>query len=194
MAIDEKVLVERLEEQKHYSCSHCMDDAIEIVNQLAEEQKQCIKSSCSNCETYDNEKHYCPKWCDVIENTVKELAEESNLTPCYLGSPCEYQNEDAKMPMEHWDNGWIPCSERLPETNDAVNITWVNRKPEPYYQNIKDKPFTATGHYHKGRWYWYSCVCQDLLDEYGKSCADEMDKDIEVLAWQPLPAPFKPKE
>lgn len=94
---------------------------------------------------------------------------------------------------EEHKGGWIPCSERLPETNDAVNITWVNRKPEPYYKDIKDKPFTATGHYHKGKWYWYSCVCKDYLDEYENSCADEVDKDIDIVAWQPLPAPYQPK-
>ena len=81
----------------------------------------------------------------------------------------------------------------MPETNDAVNITWVNRKPEPYYKDIKDKPFTATGHYHKGKWYWYSCVCKDYLDEYGNSDIDEVDKDIEIIAWQPLPAPYQSK-
>ena len=55
---------------------------IEIVNQLAEEYEHCIKSSCSNCEVYDKEKHYCPKWCDVIKHTTKELAEEHNNDFC----------------------------------------------------------------------------------------------------------------
>lgn len=92
-----------------------------------------------------------------------------------------------------YNNGWIPCSEILPETNDAVNVVWVNRKPEPYYADIKDKPFTATGHYHKGKWYWYSVVCKDYLDEYGTSDVDEVDEDIDIIAWQPLPEPYTPK-
>ena len=50
---------------------------------------------------------------------------------------------------------WIPVTERLPENNDPVNVTWVNRNPEVYYMDIKDKPFTATAHYHRGYWYWY---------------------------------------
>lgn len=86
---------------------------------------------------------------------------------------------------------WVPCSERLPENTEPVNITWVNRKPEPYYADIKNKPFTATGHYHNGKWWWYSVVCQDYLDEYGKCEMDEMDRDIEVIAWMPLPEPYK---
>lgn len=86
---------------------------------------------------------------------------------------------------------WIPISEELPEDLEAVNITWVNRNPESYYMDIKDKPFTATGHYCKGRWYWYSSTCQDYLKEYGRCDVDEIDTDIEVTAWMPLPKPYE---
>ncbi len=86
---------------------------------------------------------------------------------------------------------WIPVSERLPENTDPVNITWVNHDPESYYADIKDKPFTATGHYCNGRWWWYSVTCQDYLDEYGHWDIDAMDDAIEVIAWMPLPEPYK---
>lgn len=86
---------------------------------------------------------------------------------------------------------WIPVSERLPEDTYPVNITWVNHNPESYYTDIKDKPFTATGHYCNGRWWWYSTTCQDYLDEYGRCDVDAMDDDIEVIAWMPLPKPYK---
>lgn len=86
---------------------------------------------------------------------------------------------------------WIPCSERLPEDLEPVNITWVNHNPKGYYADIKDKPFTATGHYCKGRWYWYSSTCQDYLEEYGRCDVDEIDTDIEVTAWMQLPDPYK---
>ena len=86
---------------------------------------------------------------------------------------------------------WIPVSERLPEDLEPVNITWVNHNPQGYYADIKDKPFTATGHYCKGRWYWYSSTCQDYLEEYGRCDVDEVDTDIEVTAWMPLPTPYQ---
>lgn len=89
-------------------------------------------------------------------------------------------------------NKWIPISERLPEDLEPVNITWVNHNPKGYYANIKDKPFTATGHYCKGRWYWYSSTCQDYLEEYGRCDVDEIDTDIEVTAWMELPEPYLP--
>lgn len=91
-------------------------------------------------------------------------------------------------------NKWISVSERLPDNTDPVNITWVNHDPESYYADIKDKPFTATGHYCNGRWWWYSVTCQDYLDEYGRCDVDAMDDAIEVIAWMPLPSPFEPQE
>ena len=89
---------------------------------------------------------------------------------------------------------WIPVSERLPDDLAEVNVTWVNHNPEPYYEYIKDKPFTATAIYYKGRWWWSSCRCQDLLAEYGYSLGDEVDKGIEIVAWMQLPKPYERKK
>lgn len=90
---------------------------------------------------------------------------------------------------------WIPVSERLPEDYVPVNITWVNHNPEPYYADIKDVPFTATGICYKGKWYWYSAVCEDYLKEYGERYeTDAVDADIEVTAWIPLPEPYRESE
>ena len=87
---------------------------------------------------------------------------------------------------------WIPVSKGLPKTTDPVNVTWTNNSPEPYYADIKGKRFTASAHYCKGKWWWYSSVCQDLLDEYGESCMDdEVDGAIEIIAWKPIGEPYK---
>ena len=86
---------------------------------------------------------------------------------------------------------WIPCSERLPDDLEVVNITWINHRPMTYYADIKDEPFTATAIHYKDKWWWYSPICEDLLEEYGKSECDKMDSAIEVLAWMPLPEPWK---
>ena len=92
-------------------------------------------------------------------------------------------------------NRWIPVTERLPETTDPVNVTWANNDPVSYYEDIRGKRFTATACYHRGKWWWYSAVCQDLLDEYGKSCMDdEIDEAIEILAWRPLPEKYKEED
>ena len=60
-----------------------IEQAIEIVKQEAEQYEECYKY-CGDCEAYEKEKHYCPKFCNVIKETVKEI--EAN------------------------HNGWIPCS------------------------------------------------------------------------------------
>lgn len=86
---------------------------------------------------------------------------------------------------------WIPVSERLPEELEPVNITWVNHDPESYYADIKDKPFTATGVYFNGQWYWWSTLCTDTLAEYSHNYSDVIDEAIEITAWMPLPQPYK---
>ena len=87
--------------------------------------------------------------------------------------------------------GWIPVSDKLPAELEPVNVTWINRDPEPYYVEIKDTPFTATAVYCKGKWWWYSATCEDYLREYLQSPGDAVDNAIEILAWQPIPAPYK---
>ena len=87
---------------------------------------------------------------------------------------------------------WISVKDRLPEKLEPVNIVWVNRKPERYYAEIKDKPFVATGYYWNDKWWWYSATCEDYLAEYGRSDVDAVDESIEITHWMPLPEP--PKE
>lgn len=111
---------------------------------------------------------------------------------------CQYERIYTKMDFCGWIDDaetievlhWIPCSERMPDDLEEVNITWVNHDPEPYYDFVKDKPFTASAIYYRDKWYWYSSVCVDTLSEYGRNDVDEMDNAIEVIAWMPLPEPY----
>jgi hypothetical protein len=75
-----------------------------------------------------------------------------------------------------------------------VNITWVNHEPESYYEDIKDKPFSATGIYYRSKWWWYSATAEDVLAEYGRSEFDRVSDSVEIIAWKPLPEPYQPKE
>lgn len=84
---------------------------------------------------------------------------------------------------------WIPASVRLPKELEPVNVVWVNHRPEPYYQEMKDVPQKATAVYYREKWYWWSCVCEDLLAEHGTNEADQVDDDVEITHWQPLPEP-----
>lgn len=87
--------------------------------------------------------------------------------------------------------GWIPCSERLPEDIRPVLVTWKNTDPASYYQYIVGKHFTGTACYKNGKWYWYSSTTEDMLAEYGRYDSEEFDEAIECIAWMPLPKPYK---
>lgn len=86
---------------------------------------------------------------------------------------------------------WIPVSERLPKELVAVNVTWINRCPENYYMHIKDKPFTDTAVLYQGEWYWWDSTIIDYLSECGTCISGVVNKSIDILAWMPLPEPWK---
>lgn len=86
---------------------------------------------------------------------------------------------------------WISVKDRPPEEAEPVNVTWVNHCPAPYYSKIKNVEQTATAVYFGGKWYWYSAVCVDMLEEYGRNDVDLLDENIEITHWMPLPKPMK---
>lgn len=89
---------------------------------------------------------------------------------------------------------WISVKDRLPEEAEPVNVTWVNHRPAPYYSKIKNVEQTATAVYFGGKWYWYSNVCVDMLEEYGRNAVDLLDENIEITHWMSLPKPMKEEE
>ena len=112
-AVFEKI-IEHLENASFWTDSsfdedgYCNDDseeavylheAIEIVKQEAEKYEECYKN-CGDCEAYDKEKFHCPKFCEVIKETVKEIEENHN--------------------------GWIPVEEELPETDKYILLSFSN--------------------------------------------------------------------
>ena len=62
---------------------------------------------------------------------------------------------------------WIPCRERLPEDGTTV-IT---------FDSMGDIEF---GSYENGEWYWLA-----------EACADYWTRNSGVLAWMPLPKPYR---
>ena len=100
-------------------------------------------------------------------------------------------NENIGKKAESAEMRWIPVSERLPDDLQEVNVTWVNRNPERYYSDIKGKPFTATAVFYGGCWYWYTAQVTDYLGEYGESDTELIDSGIEIIAWIPLPEPYR---
>lgn len=89
--------------------------------------------------------------------TINQLAEEYKL----FGN------------SEQVNDGWIPCSERLPKDEE------LSQRKEVIVQNRCGEIFTAQ--------YTYNCAhtCKKF---FVNNCAVPY-----IIAWQPLPAPYKPK-
>lgn len=110
----------------------------------------------------------------------KDLAEAADLIEAQAK---EIEKLRGQLPR------WIPVTERLPEERVLVNVLWVNRAPEPYYEKIKGIPFSDTACFYRERWYWDSPAVIDLLAEYGKDEFDLVDDAVEITHWMPLPEP-----
>ena len=159
--IFEKIL-ERLEEIKAKKtcnkekcdtkelCRICVvDDAIEIVKQEAEKYEECYKD-CRDCEAYNKEKHHCPKFCKVIMEAVNEIEENHN--------------------------GWIPCSERMPEEAFGCLVTVIDCNPVTLTEFENILPYVVG------------------YDGDGWNDSDGETIPFEVIAWMELPSAYRPKE
>ena len=135
--------------------------------EIAQGLRCCAEGDCKDCAMHED-KQSCQ------ENLLAKAAEAiERLTA-----------ENAELREKQ---RWIPVAERPPEERVLVNVVWVNRAPEPYYERIKGVPFSDTACFYRGRWYWASPVVLDLLAEYGEDEIDLVDEAVEVTHWMPLP-------
>lgn len=105
---------------------------------------------------------------------------------------CESKEEQEEVWKRLTQGDWTPIYEDLPEDLLPVNVTWTNRNPETYYENIKGKRFVDTAVYYQGDWYWWTSVCVDYLKEYGdRAPVERIDRAIEIIAWKSLPEPYR---
>ena len=60
-----------------------LDNAIQRLGEYENigtvEEFKALKENKCKCEAYDKEKHYCPKFCKVIKETVKEIEDNHNI-------------------------------------------------------------------------------------------------------------------
>ena len=85
------------------------------------------------------------------------------------------------------EDEWTLCSECLPEELQEVNVTWKYDLPEPQYCYFtKGFPFVGTAIYYNGKWYWDLSPACNIPEE-----CEEVDNDILIIAWKPLPKPYK---
>ena len=115
---------------------------------------------------------------------------------------CAVRDKDGRVPhLARWDadsalweeenDGWILCSERMPEEHDSMFAKWkgTDKWRKGMFAKASDDVIvtvlykdgevrTTYAHTIDGKW---SC---DLLKIYNT---------YKIIAWQPLPEPYKPK-
>jgi hypothetical protein len=150
-------LIERLEEEKqacHINAEvyteRKIGKIIDIVNELAEEYK-------GNYESV---------------GVLKQIMWERDIAIEQLH---ELGYEFGQKIAEEYKGGWIPCSERLPETDDYV-LCWYEYRIMQGTCEGEMKQTYGIGYYLKPFKNWGGEV------SYGRDC--------KVIAWMPLSAPY----
>lgn len=148
----------------------------------------------------------------VFEKIIEKLEEQEEECRKFwnkfddedsFGSMNAYTNaiEIVKQAAAEYNNGWIPCSEHHPKAEKEVFIlTAKGNMTTAMYED-------GTIHSGDSIWNWFDCdfeYDEDADDyiisegwwEYRHFNPDEVYNNLvdeEVIAWKPLPEPYKPK-
>lgn len=85
----------------------------------------------------------------------------------HTGDALDKAIEIVKQEAEQYNNGWISCSERLPEESGEY-LAWVEYDEDRFIA-IEE------------------IDCDGIIKEWNCST------DYKIIAWQPLPQPYQPK-
>lgn len=102
---------------------------------------------------------YARGGCKHLDNDDKDCME------CVVENAIEIVKQEA----EQYNNGWIPCSERLPD--DFMSFEYLTIR--------KGHTLATITYYCVVNHKWY--------------LSRNSSKEIDVIAWQPLPQPYQPK-
>ena len=114
----------------------------------------------------------------LINPNVEDVAEFNAYKKCI---------EIVQEVAEEYNGGWIACSERLPEESGYYLVTyhdWSDGNFLPKY----DDTYVRRLHYQ---------ISEHFVGwNYPKNVDDRAENDChkEVIAWQPLPEPFKERD
>lgn len=110
----------------------------------------------------------------ILEEIIDELKEEGIIVDNERG------HRAVNIIRSHTDetsnNEWISTSERLPNEEDFVKAYCRNHYCAEFIVMIEGATRPTTLYYKNGIW------------------ADEINNHYRVVAWQPLPEPYKPEE
>ena len=107
----------------------------------------------------------CKKAADTIEELSAKVAR---------------QNMDRSS--QYYGGGWISCSERIPEDNVPVLVTFIDKDDKKY----TDIAITSYGQEYFGG--------KTLNRKDWKSPFRYFENNYKIIAWQPLPPAYEPTE
>ena len=129
---------------------------------------------------------------EVFSKIIEELEENQTIVFNLCGGKpkqsidLERAIEIVKQTAAEYNNGWIPCSERLPEEGGYYLVTYDGWSNGDYLPKFDDT-YVRRLHYQKSERFtgWNHPRC----------CDDKAENDTnrEVIAWQKLPRPYQPK-
>lgn len=118
---------------------------------------------------------------EVFEKILERLEESATCEDEWFCNYCQYrwcpleliEREEVKKNIrevaKEYNNGWIPCSERLPD--DFMSFEYLTIR--------KGHTLATITYYCVVNHKWY--------------LSRNSSKEIDVIAWQPLPEPYKEK-
>ena len=146
--------------------------AIEIVKQEAEQYQSSEIGFISKTE---------------VLTLIEEIKRNDDIPKNY-GTLLDIMRMIRNMPtVDNTDNGWIPCSERLPEESGYYLVTYHNWSDGNFLPKYDDT-YVRRLHYQ---------ISEHFVGwNYPKNVDDRAENDChkEVIAWQPLPEPFKERD
>lgn len=149
-----------------------LDRAIEIVKQEAEQYQSSEIGFISKTE---------------VLTLIEEIKCNDDIPKNY-GTLLDIMRMIRNMPtVDNTDNGWIPCSERLPEESGYYLVTYHNWSDGNFLPKYNDT-YVRRLHYQ---------ISEHFVGwNYPKNVDDRAENDChkEVIAWQPLPEPFKERD
>ena len=155
-----------------YQEHKCWVKAIEIVKQEAEQYQSSEIGFISKTE---------------VLTLIEEIKCNDDIPKNY-GTLLDIMRMIRNMPtVDNTDNGWIPCSERLPEESGYYLVTYHDWSDGNFLPKYNDT-YVRRLHYQ---------ISEHFVGwNYPKNVDDRAENDChkEVIAWQLLPEPYKERD
>ena len=123
-----------------------------------------------------------------IEESIAKSENEGHPITHQYGANCmNVIKKFVQEVSEEYNGGWIPCSERLPEESGYYLVTYHDWSDGNFLPKYNDT-YVRRLHYQ---------ISEHFVGwNYPKNVDDRAENDChkEVIAWQPLPEPFKERE